>query len=71
MAVLMPFARGGGYTRAFLNAFRQDLTNLPEPARWDFLRGKRVSVRGGYWVFDPANVDKKMALAAKLGYRVS
>src|ERR1700722_183364 len=71
MALLMPFARGGGFRRAFLNAFRKDLASLPEASRWDFLRGKKVSVRGGFWTFDPANVDKKMILAAKLGYRPS
>jgi hypothetical protein len=63
MAVLMPFARGGGFTRAFLRTYRTNLAQLPEDQRWDFLRGKRVSA----WIFDASNVDKKMALAAKLG----
>jgi len=63
MAVLLPFARGGGFARAFLRAFRADLAKLPEDRRWDFLRSKRV----GGWTFDASNVDKKMALAAKLG----
>jgi hypothetical protein len=67
MAVLMPFAQGGGFTRAFLKAFRADLAKLPEDSRWDFLRGKRVPVRGGAWVFDTSNVDKKMSLTARLG----
>lgn len=66
MAVLMPFARGGGFTRAFLHTYRADLAKLPEDQRWDFLRGKRTSVRGGVWIFDTSNVDKKMSLAAKL-----
>lgn len=69
MAVLMPFARGSGFARAFLNAYRDALTKLPEERRWDFLRGKSTRVRGGVWVFDPKNVDEKIALAAKLGYR--
>jgi hypothetical protein len=63
MAVLMPFARGGGFTRAFLRTYRANLAKLPEDQRWDFLRGKRVSG----WIFDASNVDKKMLLAAKLG----
>ena len=66
-AVLLPFARGGGFTRAFLKAYRNQLVNLPEDQRWDFLREKRVIVRGGQWVFDAANVDKKIALAVKIG----
>lgn len=67
MAVLLPFARGGGFARAFLSQYRAELTRLPEDRRWDFLRGKTVAVRGGVWTFDPDNVDKKMALARKLG----
>jgi hypothetical protein len=66
-AVLMPFARGGGFTRAFLNAFRNDLTGLSEDQRWGFLRGKTVPAHGGTWTFDTSNVDKKMSLAAALG----
>jgi hypothetical protein len=69
MAVLMPFARGGGFARAFLGAYRAALQKLPEDRRWDFLRGKQLPARGGVWVFDPTNVDKKMSLAAKLGYQ--
>jgi hypothetical protein len=65
MAVLMPFARGGGYSRAFLSAYRSQLSQLPEDRRWDLLRGKHA----GHWTFDPANVDEKMTLAAKLGYQ--
>jgi hypothetical protein len=67
MAVLLPFARGGGFAKWFLSAFRKDLANLPETSRWNFLRDKRI----GHWTFDPTNVDKKMALAAKLGYPVA
>ena len=67
MAVLLPFARGGGFTRAFLSAFRKDLAKLREDDRWAFMRGKQVAVRGGQWLFDTTNVDKKMSLAAKLG----
>ena len=63
-AVLLPFARGGGFSRAFLTKYRSELAKMPENRRWDWLRGKQV----GQWTFDPANVDKKMALAAKLGY---
>src|SRR5882672_9632849 len=67
MAVLMPFARGGGFTRAFLTGFRSDLEKLPENQRWNFLRAKKVTTHRVRWVFDPGNVDKKMALATKLG----
>jgi peptidoglycan hydrolase-like protein with peptidoglycan-binding domain len=63
-AVLLPFARGGGFSRAFLTKYRAELAKMPENRRWDWLRGKQV----GQWTFDPGNVDKKMALAAKLGY---
>jgi hypothetical protein len=63
-AVLLPFARGGGFSRAFLTKYRTDLAKLPENKRWDSLRGTQV----GRWAFDPSNVDKKMSLAAKLGY---
>jgi peptidoglycan hydrolase-like protein with peptidoglycan-binding domain len=62
MAVLYSFAKGAGATSAFLSKFKNDLLALPEGKRWDFLRGKRA----GRFVFDPTNVDKKMALAAKL-----
>ena len=36
-AVLLPFARGGGFTRAFLSAFRKDLAKLREEDRWTLL----------------------------------
>nr|ALS90121.1 MetaGeneMark_Unknown Function [uncultured bacterium] len=62
MAVLMPFARGGGYTRAFLTRYRKQLAQLPENRRWDFLRDKNV----GTTAFDVKNVDEKISLAAKL-----
>ncbi|HLH15936.1 MAG TPA: OmpA family protein [Bryobacteraceae bacterium] len=69
MAVLMAFARGGGFAQAFLSHYRKDLASLPEDRRWDFLRGKTVPYRAGtYWTFDTNNVDSKMDLAAKLGY---
>jgi hypothetical protein len=64
MGVLMPFARGGGYTRAFLSRYRKQLAQLPESGRWNFLRDKKV----GATAFDAKNVDEKMSLAAKLGY---
>jgi hypothetical protein len=64
-AVLLAFARGGGFSKAFLAKYRADLAKLPEDRRWEFLRGKYV----GKWKFDPFNVDEKMLLAAKLGYR--
>jgi hypothetical protein len=70
-AVLLPFARGGGFTRAFLSSYRGELIKIPEHQRWNLLRGKRVDVRGRHWVFDPSNVDKKIALAERLGYRGS
>jgi GNAT superfamily N-acetyltransferase len=70
MAVLMPFARGRGFATAFLRAFARELAAVSESRRWDLLRGKRVRApRGGFWEFDPSNVDKKMALAGKLGYQ--
>jgi len=62
MAVLYAFAAGGGAARAFLRKYRRELLALPEAKRWDFLRGKSV----GTFPFNPENVDKKMALAAKL-----
>ncbi len=70
MAVLMAFARGGGFAQAFLSHYRKELASLPEDRRWDFLRGKSVPYRAGYyWTFDTSNVDEKMNLAARLGYR--
>jgi hypothetical protein len=69
MAVLLPFARGAGFTTAFLSKYRAELAKIQENQRWDFLRGKTVPVRGGLWKFDPDNVDKKINLAVKLGYR--
>jgi hypothetical protein len=68
MAVLLPFARGGGFASAFLHAFHNDLARLPESGRWNFLRGKQVNVKGKRWSFDASNVDKKMTLAGKIGY---
>lgn len=62
MAVLMPFAGGAGYTDKFLSSYGAQLAALPEDQRWEFLRSK---LRPDF----VANVDKKMALAAKLGYR--
>ncbi len=61
-AVLLSFAGGTGYTQKVLNSYRTALAKLPEDRRWDFLRDKIV--------FKYAkNVDEKMSLAAKLGYR--
>ena len=62
MAVLYSFAAGAGAARSFLRKYKNELLALPEGKRWDFLRGKNV----GTFYFDPENVDKKMALAAKL-----
>jgi hypothetical protein len=62
MAVLYSFAAGPGAARSFLRKYKKELLALPEGKRWDFLRGKNV----GTFYFDPENVDKKMALAAKL-----
>ena len=62
MAVLYSFAAGAGATGAFLRKYKNELLALPEGRRWDFLRGKTV----GRFRFNPDNVDKKMALAAKL-----
>jgi len=76
MAVLYRFSRGGGAARSFLRPYRRQLAAMPEPQRWAFLRDKTVTVtvtRAGKRVavkraFNPENVEKKMALAAKLGY---
>lgn len=72
MAVLYRFARGGGYARSFLRPYRTPLAAMPEKQRWAFLRDKVVTVKGKKGairrLFYPENVDKKMALAAKLGY---
>lgn len=62
MAVLYSFAAGAGAARSFLRKYKNELLALPEGKRWDFLRGKNV----GTFYFNPENVDKKMALAAKL-----
>jgi peptidoglycan hydrolase-like protein with peptidoglycan-binding domain len=62
MAVLYSFAAGAGAARAFLRKYKNELLALPESQRWEFLRGKNV----GAFRFDPGNVDKKIALAAKL-----
>jgi len=67
MAVLYSFSRGAGAASAFLSVYRQALRALPENRRWDFLRGKSATnAQGRRFVFLPENVDKKMALAAKL-----
>lgn len=76
MAVLYRFSRGGGYARSFLRAFRRELASMPEAQRWAFLRAKSVTVyvtKAGRRVavtraFKGENVEKKMALASKLGY---
>jgi hypothetical protein len=62
MAVLMPFAGGAGYSDKFLSPYSAQLAALAEDRRWEFMRGKLRSdfVR---------NVDEKMTLAGKLGYR--
>ena len=62
MAVLYSFAAGAGAARLFLRKFKNELLALPQAKRWDFLRGKNV----GTFYFNPENIDKKMALAAKL-----
>jgi hypothetical protein len=62
MAVLYSFAAGAGAARAFLHKYKDELLALPESQRWKFLRGKNA----GAFRFDPDNVDKKIALAAKL-----
>jgi hypothetical protein len=62
MAVLYSFAAGGGAARLVLRKFKNELLAQPEAGRWDFLRGKNV----GTFHFNPENVDKKMALAARL-----
>lgn len=72
MAVLYRFSRGGGAARSFLRPFRAQLAGMPEDQRWSFLRDKQVTVKGakGSFVraFKGENVEKKMALAARLGY---
>lgn len=72
MAVLYSFAAGAGWTRAFLHKYKNDLLALPEDQRWRFLGGKRASrinpetKQVETKLFDPENVNKKMALAARL-----
>jgi hypothetical protein len=61
-AVLLPFAGGGGYTQTFLNRYRSGLASLPEDHRWGFLQDK---IAPNY----AKNINEKMQLAAKLGYR--
>jgi hypothetical protein len=68
MAVLYRFSRGGGAARSFLRPYRRQLAAMPEDQRWSFLRGKTVSASGGVRAFKGENVEKKMALAARLGY---
>jgi murein DD-endopeptidase MepM/ murein hydrolase activator NlpD len=77
MSVLYRFSRGGGYARSFLKPHRQQLAAMPEDQRWTFLRDRSVTVtatRKGKRVritreFKGDNVEEKMTLAAKLGYR--
>ena len=67
MAVLYSFARGAGWTRAFLKAYGSQLGQLPEAQRWEFLRDKEASLPGrGRSGFRPDNVESKMSLAAGL-----
>ncbi len=67
MAVLYSFAVGAGWTRAFLRKYGKQLLGLPESQRWDFLRDKEAFLTGyGTRKFQNENVDKKMALAAKI-----
>jgi len=72
MAVLYSFAAGAGWTRAFLHKYKNELLALPESQRWGFLSGKQASrinpetKKVETKTFDHENVDKKMALAAKL-----
>jgi hypothetical protein len=61
-AVLLPFAGGGPYTQTFLNRYRSGLASLPEDHRWGFLQDK---IAPNY----AKNINEKMQLAAKLGYR--
>jgi hypothetical protein len=76
MAVLYRFAQGGGYASSFLQQYRSQLAAMPEAQRWAFVRdktataimtvqGRPITVRR---LFKPENVEKKMALAAQLGY---
>jgi hypothetical protein len=74
MAVLYTFSRGGGYARSFLRPYRQQLLALPESSRWRFLQDKVVTITGtgGQKIrraFLGDNVEKKMVLAGKLGYK--
>ncbi len=73
-AVLLRFAGGGGFVEGLLRRNHADLAPpFPENRRWDLLSGRQTTIRGkavapgSTGVF--ANVNKKMALAAKLGYR--
>jgi hypothetical protein len=72
MAVLYSFAAGADWARAFLRKYKNELLALPEGQRWDFLCDKPASRMNPETkkletkVFNPENVDQKMALAAKL-----
>ena len=68
MAVLYRFSRGGGAARSFLGAFEPMLANLPEDQRWGFLRDKEILSGRIRRAFKGENVEKKMSLAAQLGY---
>jgi hypothetical protein len=66
VAVLLRFAGGGGFVRGLMNRYRASLAALPEDRRWEFLIGKLNAAKKDNRA---ANVDEKMSLAAKLGYR--
>ncbi len=66
VAVLMAFAGGPGWAVKWLTATQAPLAAVPEPERWPILRAAIVSKGSQFDHTRLANVEKKMALAAKL-----
>ncbi len=68
-AVLLSFAGGAGFAGQLLKRYRNELAKQPEELRWDLLGGKPMGASGKVRDDDRyKNVQKKMDLAAKLGY---
>jgi hypothetical protein len=73
-AVLLRFAGGGGFVEGLLRRNHADLAPpFPENRRWELLRSRQITIRGKAVALGSTkvfgNVNNKMALAAKLGYR--
>jgi hypothetical protein len=61
-AVLMPFGPGIGFTLGVLGRSRRTLANMPENARWSYLKSRGVKTD---------NMDAKMSLAQSLAGALS